>query len=109
MCETADAPMVEPRSPAMTLPYPLPHRLAARMVNAVLTAQVQVAYACATAAARNAAQAADCVERSWPDTPLRTLFAQGLRARAREREDAARNVLAGARRSCGLAYARLTP
>jgi hypothetical protein len=99
-------------SPSMlpsVLPATLPYQLAARMANVVLTAQVQISYACAIAASENAARAADCIEQTWPDTPLRSLTAAAYRAQARARAQAARDVLARARRHCGLAYARLVP
>jgi len=99
-------------SPSMVpskVPSMLPYQLAARMANVVLTAQVQISYACAIAASENAARAADCIEQTWPDTPLRSLAAGAYRAQARARAQAARDVLARARRHCGLAYARLVP
>jgi len=99
-------------SPSMVpskVPSTLPYQLAARMANVVLTAQVQISYACAIAASENAARAADCIEQTWPDTPLRSLTAGAYRAQARARAQAARDVLARARRHCGLAYARLVP
>jgi FixJ family two-component response regulator len=92
-----------PRSSPATLAY----QLAARMANVMLTAQVQIAYACAVAASRNAARAADCIERAWPDTPLRALVARAYREQASQRAQAARDVLARARRTCGLAYAAI--
>jgi FixJ family two-component response regulator len=91
------------RSPPATLA----HQLAARMANVMLTAQVQIAYACAVAASQNAARAADCIERAWPDTPLRSLVARAYREQASQRAQAARDVLARARRTCGLAYAAI--
>jgi hypothetical protein len=96
-------------SSALALSYPLPYQLAARMTNVALTAQVQIGYACAIAASESAERAAACTERAWPDTPLRALVVQSYRALARERQAAAREVLARARKSCGLAYARLVP
>lgn len=87
----------------LTPPYPW----AARIANVAWTAQVQIAYACAVAASENAERVAVSVERAWPDTPLRSLVVQACRAQARERGNAAREVLARARRRCGLAYARL--
>jgi hypothetical protein len=77
------------------------------MANVMLTAQVQIAYACAVAASQNAARAADCIERAWPDTPLRALVARAYREQASQRAQAARDVLARARRTCGLAYAAI--
>ena len=85
----------------------LPYHFAARMVNVALTAQVQMAYALAIAASENAEQAASCIEKSWPDTPMRSMVVVSYRAQARDRRQAARDVLARARRRCGLAFARL--
>jgi hypothetical protein len=100
-------PAATPR-PARPASVPaLPYQFAARLANVMLTAQVQLAYAVATAAGENARRAADCVERTWPETPLRTLVARAYRAQAEERQRAARDVLARARARCGLAYARL--
>ena len=91
------------RSPPATLAF----QLAARMANVMLTAQVQIAYACAVAASDNAARAAESVEQAWPDTPLRSLVARAYREQASQRARAARDVLARARRTCGLAYAAI--
>ena len=88
-------------------PIALPYHVTARMVNVALTAQVQMAYAYAIAASENAERAAFCVEQAWPDTPLRTRVVAAYRAQAQERREAARDVLARARRRCGLAFARL--
>lgn len=105
---TADLqPMPWQRVPALAAPLGLPYQLTARITNAALTAQVQITYACATAAAEQAEHAADAIERSWPDTPLRTLAVRGFRAQALDRRRAARDILHQARRRCGLAYARL--
>jgi hypothetical protein len=90
-------------------PVALPYRLAARMANVAMTAQVQLAYAVAMAASENSERAAACIERAWPDTPVRSLVVQAYRAQARYRQDAARDVLARARQRCGLAFARLVP
>jgi hypothetical protein len=90
-------------------PLTLTHQVAARMTNVALTAQVQIAYAYASVASENAERAAVCIEQAWPDTPLRSLVVQAYRDRALERKGAARDVLARARRWCGLAYARLYP
>lgn len=84
-----------------------PYQWVARIANVAWTAQVQIAHACAVAASENAERAAACVERAWPDTPLRSLVVQAYRVQACERRNAAREVLARARRRCGLAYARL--
>jgi hypothetical protein len=90
-----------------SFPFTLSYQVAARMANVALTAQVQIAYACAVAASESAGRAAACIERAWPRTPLRSLVVQAYRARASARKDAAREVLARARMRCGLAYARL--
>ena len=78
-------------------------------MNVALTAQVQMAHSYAIAASENAERAADCIEQTWPDTPLRSMVVEAYRAQARERLQAAADVLARARRRCGLAYARLAP
>jgi hypothetical protein len=90
-------------------PVALPYHVAARIVNVALTAQVQMAHACAIAASENAERAADCIEQTWPHTPLRSMVVGAYRAQARERLQAAGEVLARARRRCGLAFARLLP
>ncbi len=97
--------------PACRRPYAvaLPCNLAARIVNVALTAQVQMAYACATTAGENAERAASCIEQAWPDTPMRSVVVEAYRAQARQHEKAARDVLARARQRCGLAFARLYP
>ena len=91
------------------VPIALPYQLASRIVNVALTAQVQMAHACAIAASENAERAADCIEQTWPETPLRSMVVVAYRAQARERLQAAGQVLARARRRCGLAFARLVP
>jgi len=83
-------------------------RALARIVNSAMTAQVQFAYACATAAAEQALRSADYVETTWPDTVLRALVAATYKAQARESQEAARRILRRARQRCGLAFARLT-
>jgi hypothetical protein len=95
--------------PGWRRPYPvaLPYHMAARLMNVALTAQVQIAYAYAVAASENAEHTASCIEQAWPDTPMRSLVVGAYRARARERREAAGDVLARARRRCGLAFARL--
>lgn len=80
---------------------------AARMANVALTAQVQIAYACAGAAATQADRAAACIERSWPDTPLRAMVVEAYRGQARRGRETQQLVLKQARSRCGLAYARL--
>ena len=93
--------------PAGPLRATLPYRLAARMANIALTAQVQVDYAVAIAASQNAARAADWIEQAWPQSPLRSMTVSAFRSQAQERARAARDVLARARRQCGLAYAAI--
>jgi hypothetical protein len=95
--------------PGPASPLTLSYQVAARMTNVALTAQVQIAYACAMAASENAERAAVCIEQAWPDTPLRSLVVRAYRDRALERTGQGREVLARARRWCGLAYARLYP
>jgi len=90
-----------------SFPLTLSYQVAARMANVALTAQVQIAYACAVAAGESAERAAACIERAWPNTPLRSLVVQAYGAQASARKQAAREVLARARMRCGLAYARL--
>jgi hypothetical protein len=80
---------------------------AARMTNVALTAQVQIAYACATAAVKQAERAAACIERSWPDTPLRTIVVGAYRSQACQSRNAQQAILRQARRRCGLAFARM--
>jgi len=80
---------------------------AARMANVALTAQFQFAHACASQAGEQAENAARCIERSWPDTPLRTVVVATYLAQARQSRNAARAVLRQARQRCGLAFARM--
>jgi hypothetical protein len=80
---------------------------AARMANVALTAQVQFAHACASRAAESAENAARCIERSWPQTPLRAIAVATYVAQATQSRNAALEVLRQARRRCGLAFARL--
>jgi len=80
---------------------------AARIANVALTAQVQFAYNCATAAAAHAQRAADYVETMWPDTPLRTMVVAAYRVQLLKSEQAALAVLRHARERCGLAFAPL--
>jgi len=90
-------------------PIALSYQVAARMANVAWTAQVQIAHACAIAAGESAERTAACIEQAWPNTPLRLLVVQAYRAQARVRRDAAGQVLARARKRCGLAFARLYP
>ena len=84
----------------------LPLALSARMANIMFTAQVQVAYAYANDARQSAERAITNLEGSWPATPVRELLLNAYRAQAQSAEAMARNLLAGARRRCGLAYAQ---
>jgi len=83
----------------------LPLALGSRVANIVLNAQVQAAYACAIAAGNRAQSAAACIEQTWSDTPMRRLILQMYRAQAQSADVLAREVLQGARRCCGLAFA----
>jgi hypothetical protein len=100
-----------PTHPAGSTDSPPPAQatraVAARMANVALTAQVQFAYACATAAGDHAARAADYIETSWPDTPLRSLVVATYRAQLQQSRAVARGILRNARERCGLAYARV--
>ena len=80
--------------------------LGKRVTNIVLTAQVQMAYACAMDARQRAEHAHDCIEKTWPATAVRELVLDGYLAQARSAGRLAREVLAGAQRRCGLAFAR---
>ena len=86
-------------------PTNLPLALGSRVTNIVWNAQVQAAYAYAIAARSRAQSASACVERSWPDTPLRRLVLDIYRAQAQSADMLAHEVLEGARRRCGLAFA----
>lgn len=92
-------------NPRDLTPTVLPFALGSRVANIVLNAQVQAAYACAVAARSRAQSAAACVERSWPDTPVRRLVLDIYRAQEKSADDLAHEVLKGARRRCGLAFA----
>ncbi|SPE22822.1 hypothetical protein SBBP1_180007 [Burkholderiales bacterium] len=85
----------------------LPRALGSRVANIVLNAQVQVAYTCAVEARNRAQRATACIERSWPDTPVRRLVLDIYRAQAQSADAVAHGVLEGARRRCGLAFAHL--
>jgi len=87
-------------------PLDLSLELGKRVANIVLTAQVQLAYACAIDAQERAVRARDRIEKTWPATPVRDLVLDGYRAQALSAGRLARDVLAGARRRCGLAFAR---
>jgi len=87
-------------------PLGLGLELGKRVTNIVLTAQVQMAYACAVDARDRALRACEGIEKSWPATPVRELVLDGYRAQAQSAAGMAREVLAGAQRRCGLAFAR---
>jgi len=87
-------------------PLGLGLELGKRVANIVLTAQVQLAYACAVDARDRALRACEDIEKSWPATPVRALVLDGYRAQAQSAARIAREVLAGAQRRCGLAFAR---
>jgi len=89
-----------------TSPLDLSLLLGKRVANIVLTAQVQMAYACAVDAQQRAQRAGDCIERTWPATPVRALVLDGYRAQALSAARLAGEVLQGAQRRCGLAFAR---
>ncbi len=97
--------LLEAPSPASPVRFHLPMALGSRVANIALTAQVQMAYACATAARARAQQAAACIEESWPPTPIRSLVLDAYRAQAQSADQLARDILAGARKRCGLAFA----
>ncbi len=95
------------RAPRAQAAVSLPQALGARLANIVLTAQVQLAYACAMDARSRALRTIDCITGSWPDTPVRRLVLDVYRSQARSADVVASDVLAGARRRCGLAFAKL--
>jgi hypothetical protein len=80
--------------------------LGKRVANIVLTAQVQMAYACAKDAQARAVRARECIEKTWPATPVRALVLDGYQAQAQSAGRVAQDVLQGAQRRCGLAFAR---
>jgi len=88
-------------------PTPLGLAFGARVANIAMTAQVQVAYACAMEARARAQRTTQWLQRSWPDTPVRQLMLSIYRAQEQSANALARDVLAGARRRCGLAFARV--
>lgn len=81
--------------------------LGKRMANILLTAQVQLAYACAIDAQERARKAQERIEQTWPPTAVRALVVDGYRVQAQSAGQLAREVLAGAQGRCGLAYARI--
>jgi hypothetical protein len=84
----------------------LPLAMSARMANILFTAQVQMSYACAVNARQSAERSLASIEATWPDSPVRELLRNAYRAQARSAEVLAQDLLASARRRCGLAYAR---
>lgn len=102
-----ELPLAMPLTPANPPgPLHLGLELGKRVANIVLTAQVQLAYACAVDARERALRTCQGIEKSWPDTPVRALVLEGYRAQAQSAARLARDVLAGAQRRCGLAFAR---
>ena len=97
---------VKQPGPGALTPTVLPLALGSRVANIVLNAQVQAAYACAVAARARAQSAGACIERSWPDTPVRRLVLDIYRAQEQSADAIAQKVLEDARRRCGLAFAR---
>lgn len=91
---------------AQTVPY-LPAVMGARAANIVLTAQFQVAYACAMGAAARARRARTYIESAWPATPVRQIVVDIYRAQEQSAESVASDVLVNARQRCGLAFARM--
>jgi len=91
--------------PGALAPTSLPLAFGSRVTNIALNAQVQAAYACAIAARSRAQGTAACIERSWPDTPLRRFVLDVYRAQAQSADVLAHEVLHAARRRCGLAFA----
>jgi hypothetical protein len=89
-------------SGALTVPV----ALGARVANLVMQAQVQFAYACAEDARERAQRSAALIEASWPNSPMREVLLGIYRAQADSAATAAGEVLANARRRCGLAFAR---
>jgi hypothetical protein len=84
----------------------LPLALSARMANIVYTAQVQMSYACAANARKSAERSIASIEATWPASPVRELLLNTYRAQAQSAELLEHELLAGARRRCGLAYAQ---
>jgi hypothetical protein len=97
------------RAPAAALLRPpearLPLALSARVTNIVYTAQVQVAYACASQARQSAERAIASIEASLPASPLREMLLNLYRAQKDSADAMAQQLLENARQRCGLAYA----
>ncbi len=106
---------MEPNSAAHLTSHPVPNvddtvrlplALGARVANILYTTQFQMAYACAINARKSAERAIASIEASWPASPIRELTLDIYRAQARSADAMAHEVLAGARRNCGLAFAQ---
>lgn len=98
-------PALRPAVPVLSPATQAPVALGARVANIFYTAQVQLAYACASQARQSAERSIASIEASWPASPLRELLLNVYRAQARSAESMGQQLLAGARRRCGLAYA----
>lgn len=101
------SPSPTPRAAAApwTLGANLPLALGARMANIAYTGQVQFAFACATRTRESARRAIEHIESGWPSSPLRELTLDAYRRQMTSAERLQEEVLARARRSCGLAFA----
>ena len=86
--------------------FAAPLGLGKRVANIAMTAQIQLAYACALDAQGRAQRAIERIEKTWPATPVRALVLNAYRAQEQASARLAKDVLAGARRRCGLAFAR---
>ena len=84
----------------------MPLAVGARVANIVYTSQFQLAYACASNAQQNARRSIDRIRASWPASPLRDVLLNIYEAQERSADAMAHELLAGARRNCGLAFAR---
>jgi len=102
-----------PAPPAARIPDPmqaadealrLPLAWGARVANIVGTAQVQWGYACADGLREGAERAIERIQASWPASPLRDMVEAAYRAQAQSAQAAAAQLLARARRNCGLAF-----
>jgi hypothetical protein len=83
-----------------------PLAMSSRMANILFTAQVQMSYACAVNARDSAQRSVANIEATWPASPVRDLMLNAYRAQAQSAEVLAAELLAGARRRCGLAFAQ---
>jgi hypothetical protein len=86
-----------------TLSVPL--ALGARVANIFYTSQVQLAYACAERLRESAERSMQTIDDTWPSSPVREWTLEMVRAQAQSAERLAQELLAGARRNCGLAFA----